>query len=115
MRQKNDLIGTWKLKRHSSFTENVEGLLLYHPNQSMAVVIQGKYMEDGKAVDATIAYAGTFFLEGDCVVHHPSVSNSQSRIGVPQKRFLKLAGHSLFLYENADHSGLVVQWERAIC
>ena len=106
-------MGTWRLVEHSQFGASAQGLLLYHPNGSMAVVITGRLSKKGKAEESVIAYAGRYRVEGAIVVHDPTVSDDPARIGAEQKRFATLRGGMLILSETRDLAkGLVVQWQR---
>jgi len=44
------------------------------------------------------AYAGTFRIEADCVIHHVEVSSLQNWVGTDQVRRMKLEGDRLTLW-----------------
>jgi hypothetical protein len=111
--QSTDLVGTWQLTDHTVFSSEASGLLLYHPNGSMAVVITGKLDKSGSPIDHLIAYAGTFTVEGEYVVHHVTVSDNISRLVEPQRRYATLNGTKLILSETSNLSvGAAATWER---
>ncbi|MGK5089424.1 lipocalin-like domain-containing protein [Bdellovibrionota bacterium FG-2] len=108
-----DLIGTWHLKAHSLYPETFSGILLYLPDLSMSVIIQGQALIDNELRDHTIAYAGTFSIDGPFVCHQVEVSNLAKRLGTTQRRSITLKGRELILSETSDlNQGLRVVWER---
>lgn len=121
MLQAVDLIGRWRLVSWSTrdddgtvahpFGENPEGSLVYtaegwmsallapaaRPPLSSADVLGGDEAERAAAFSTFIAYAGTYDIEGDDVVHRVSVSLFPNWVGTEQRRTAKLNGDTLVL------------------
>ncbi len=93
----NSIIGTWELvslevknSKHilTPFGKNVKGLLIYQSNGFMSGIISGEERpqvssaalfglsekERSEIAKNFIAYAGTFHVENDKIIHHVKVS-----------------------------------------
>jgi hypothetical protein len=119
--QKTDLIGTWKLvsawstrpngERVPLYGEHPIGFLTYTRAGRMTAIISDSQRrplssEDRLAVPMPeraaafsnfVAYAGTFRVEGDRVIHHVEISWLQNWVGTDQVRKMKLEGNRLTL------------------
>ena len=119
----NLLLGTWKLKsfvrqdvatgeRRPALGERPEGYLGYGPDGRMYVlfVAGGRLVPAGDPpTDAEraqlhksmLAYAGTYTIAGDKVVHHIDIAWNNARLGSDQVRLFKLDGDRLTLTPSA--------------
>lgn len=73
--------------------------------------------ERAGAFSTLIAYAGTYTLSGDKVIHHVEIDALQNRVGSDQVRFAKFEGDRLVLKTPPIMRGGVPQtlelvWER---
>jgi hypothetical protein len=102
-----DIIGTWRLVEHSQIDEEMNGLLIYHPNGSMSVLITGKKNK----VEVLIAYSGFYTVHENQVNHEVLVSDKPARLDTSLKRYMKLENRKLILTESLE-SELKVVWER---
>jgi hypothetical protein len=122
----NPLLGTWKLKsfvrqdvapgeRRPALGEHPEGYLGYAPDGRMyalfvaggRVVPAGDQPTDGERVQlhkSMVAYAGTYTIAGDKVVHHIDIAWNNARLGSDQVRFFKLDGDRLTLTTERNKS-----------
>lgn len=115
------LIGTWKLMSVSAWVDDEEvdaapyganpiGFIHYLPNNRMAVVIaygdrkpvRGDRlkapMEDRAEAYATcIAYAGTYEVEDDRIIHTIETSAFPNEVGSKQIRYYRLEGARIYL------------------
>jgi hypothetical protein len=112
----NPLVGTWKLKsyvlttttgeRSTPFGEHPSGFLSYSPDGRMYAIgtaddrimphdIVATDDERVKLHRAMFAYAGTYSVEPDKVIHHVDISWNQVWNGTNQVRFYKLTGDTL--------------------
>ena len=115
------LLGTWKLRSVSSwiggheaeptaYGRNPIGFIHYLPGCRMAATIAygGRAQMAGDRLNATdraraeayasfIAYAGTYRVEGNRVIHRVEVSAYQNDVGSDQVRFYHLLGDTLLL------------------
>ena len=112
----NPLVGTWKLtsyvmttttgERSTPFGEHPNGYLSYAPDGRMHAIgtAEGRMLphdvaatdeERAKLHRTMFAYAGTYTVEPDKVIHHVDVSWNQVWNGTDQVRFYKLAGTTL--------------------
>jgi hypothetical protein len=111
----NPLVGTWKLKsyvltttdeRSTPFGEHPSGFLSYSPDRRMYAIgtaddrikphdIVATNDERVKLHRAMFAYAGTYSVEPDKVIHHVDISWNQVWNGTNQVRFYKLTGDTL--------------------
>jgi hypothetical protein len=108
----NSLVGTWKLKsyvmtttgeRSTPFGEHPTGYLSYSPDGRMYAIgtaddrimphdIAATDDERAKLHRTMFAYAGTYSIEPDKVIHHVDISWNQVWSGTDQVRFYKLSG-----------------------
>lgn len=122
----NLLLGTWKLKsfvrkdvatgeRRPGLDEHPEGFLGYGPDGRMyAIFVAGDRVvpagsqptdeERAQLHKSMLAYAGTYKIAGDRVVHHIDVAWNNARIGSDQVRFFKLDGDRLTLTTERNKS-----------
>jgi hypothetical protein len=122
----NPLFGTWKLKSfvrkdvatgesRPALGEHPEGYLGYAPDGRMyalfvaggRVVPAGDQPTDDERVQlhkSMLAYAGTYTIAGDKVVHHIDVAWNNARLGSDQVRFFKLNGDGLTLTTERNKS-----------
>jgi hypothetical protein len=113
------LVGTWKLhafvhealpsgERTDEFGDNPTGYLTYTRDGRMHAILMRRDRPKPRALIPTkaelaklhatmVAYAGTFTVEKDEVVHHIDVSWNQTWNGTDQRRFWKLEGDVLTL------------------
>jgi len=119
---KDALVGSWKLVSSTDTTEKGEtrnsfgggavGFLTYTADGRMMVIIShagrkplsvpdyiGAAAEERSAAFSTfIAYAGTYTVEAQRVIHHVQVASLQNRVGTDQVRtIVKLEGERLIL------------------
>lgn len=116
-----DFYGTWKLRSVSAWIDGREvnpaaygphptGFIHYLPGGRMAAVIaydgrkpmkgdrlKAAESEKAEAYASFLAYAGTFRVEGDKVVHHVEASAYQNDVGSEQVRFFRRDGDTLHL------------------
>jgi hypothetical protein len=111
------LIGTWQLKsfirevsgtgeRFDAMGAHPDGYLSYSKDGRMYVIM----VEDGRTkphepvpndaeraqlYNSMVAYAGTYTVEGNKVVHHVDISWNDAWTGTDQVRFLTLEGDTL--------------------
>jgi len=113
----NPLLGTWKLKawvreltetgeKISPFGEHPDGYLSYSADGRIYAIatsdnrvkprnVSPDDEERVKLHQTMFAYAGTYTLEGDKVIHHVDISWNQAWTGTDQVRFYKLDGNIL--------------------
>ncbi len=136
----NALLGTWKLKSFVQLLETGERLNVYgeHPDGYISYSADGrmygmgtsdnrKKPRDDNPTDqeqinlfqTMFAYAGTYAVEGDRVVHRVDISWNQSFTGTEQIRFYELVGDVLTIttaptkYMVDGREGhLVAVWEK---
>ena len=116
---KNALLGTWRLKSYlvtgaagerlnPPYGESPTGFLIYSADGRMQVIGVAKNRrapqvanppdEERLALyDTLFAYAGTFSVEGDKVVHHIDISWNEAWTGTDQIRILEMRGNILTL------------------
>ncbi|UHC17662.1 lipocalin-like domain-containing protein [Methylobacterium currus] len=116
-----DFHGTWKLRSVSAWVDGREvnpaaygqhptGFIHYLPGGRMAAVIsydgrrpmrgdrlKAAESEKAEAYASFLAYAGTFRVEGDKVIHHVEASAYQNDVGSEQVRFFRRDGDTLHL------------------
>jgi hypothetical protein len=122
----NPLLGTWKLKsfvrqdvasgeRRPALGEHPEGYLGYAPDGRMYALFvaggraapAGDPPTDAERVElykSMLAYAGTYMIDGDKVVHHIDTAWNNARLGSDQVRFFKLDGDTLTLTTERNKS-----------
>jgi hypothetical protein len=114
------LYGTWRLlsnvrevvgtgERANIFGEAPHGLLTYGRDGRMSAIIVGdnrpKPTDLAKLTDqeraelfkTMVAYAGTFTVEGDRVVHHVDISWNENWTGTAQVRHFRIEGRRLVI------------------
>jgi hypothetical protein len=135
------LLGTWKLKswvrevagtgeRYNQAGEHPDGYLSYSADGRMYAFIlwdnlvrpRGAVPTDEERVklhQTMLAYAGTYTVEGDKVIHHLDASWDQTLTGTDQVRFFKLDGNILTIKTGPNRSLVdgregqaVLVWER---
>lgn len=121
MLQRDDLIGRWRLVSWSTrdddgtvahpFGEDPEGSLVYTADGWMSAILApadrpplsttdflgGEEAERAEAFSTFIAYAGTYDIEEDDVVHQVTVSLLPNWVGSDQRRRAELVGDELVL------------------
>jgi hypothetical protein len=120
------LLGTWKLKswvrevagageRYNQAGEHPDGYLSYSADGRMYAFIlwdsrvrpRGAVPTDEERVklhQTMLAYAGTYTVEGDKVIHHLDASWDQTLTGTDQVRFFKLDGNILTIKTGPNRS-----------
>jgi len=138
--RETELLGTWKLKsfvqmlasgeRHHIYGEHPDGYISYSADGRM----YGIGTSDGRVIqrnenpaDADViylyntlfAYAGTYTVEGDKVIHRVDISWNQAFTGTEQVRHYKLDGNVLTLTTapqkftiDGREGHLVAVWEK---
>jgi hypothetical protein len=137
----NPVLGTWKLKsfvrevlatgeRYNQMGEHPQGYLSYSPDGRMyAIITWDKRIKPHDAAPTDeertklhrtmTAYAGTYTLETDKVIHHVDISWNEAWTGTDQVRFYKLDGNTLTITsapnkspaDGRDGRGILV-WEK---
>jgi Lipocalin-like domain len=124
--EESQLLGTWKLKswvrevagtgeRYNQAGEHPDGYISYSADGRMYAFIiwdnrirpRGAVPTDEERVklhQTMLAYAGTYTVLGDKVVHHRDASWDQTLIGTDQVRFFKLDGNMLTIRTGLDRS-----------
>ena len=122
----NPLLGTWKLKsfvrqdvatgeRRPALGDRPEGYLGYAPDGRMyalfvaggRVAPAGDQPTDAERIQlhkSMLAYAGTYTIAGDRVVHHIDIAWNNARLGSDQVQFFKLDGDRLTLTTERNKS-----------
>jgi hypothetical protein len=122
----NLLLGTWRLKsfirqdvatggRRPALGEHAEGYLGYAPDGRMYAlfVAGGRVVPAGDAPTdderaqlhkSMVAYAGTYTIAGDKVIHHIDIAWNNARLGSDQVRFFRLDGDRLTLTTERNKS-----------
>ena len=136
----NPLVGTWKLKSFVTTTTTGEKSSPFgeHPNGYLSYSADGRMHAIGTAAGRIVphevvptdeerlklhktmfAYAGTYSLESDKVIHHVDISWNQAWNGTDQVRFYKLTGKTLTITTARSKSPLngregvsVLVWEK---
>jgi hypothetical protein len=125
---KNPVLGTWKLKSFvrevtatgeniNQFGEHPIGYLSYSADGRMYAIATSDSRvkprdanpadeERAKLHQTMFAYAGTFTLEGEKVVHHLDISRNQHWSGTDLVRFYKLDG-SILTITTAPNKSMV--------
>jgi Lipocalin-like domain len=114
----NPLVGTWRVtslvtettnhERYNQLGDRPTGYLSYSADGQMSIIIVagdrpaplGNVPTDAerlKLFETMIAYAGSYRVDGDKVIHHIDVAWNGERIGTDQVRFFTLSGNSLTL------------------
>ncbi len=114
----NPALGTWKLKayvvttsegeRLTPYGESPTGYLSYSADGRMQVIAAaaGRVVSDGvpqpdnqkiALYDTMFAYAGTYSLTADKLIHHVDISWNQSWSGTDQIRHFQVSGNTLTL------------------
>jgi Lipocalin-like domain len=123
---KESLVGTWKLVSITQTTEkgevehfwgeNPTGFLTYTSDDRVSVVIAGSDRKPSstspppsgqrpEGFPTFMAYAGSYTLAGDKVIHHIEVCSAQDLVNTEQVRSVKLQGNRLTLRWGASHGG----------
>jgi hypothetical protein len=132
----NPVLGTWKLKsfvrevsatgeRYNQMGEHPTGYLSYSSDGRMYAIITGDHRikphdvaptdEDRAKLHRTLtAYAGTYTLDVEKVIHHVDVSWNEAWTGTDQVRFYKLGGNTLTITSAPNKSPVDGREGRAI-
>jgi hypothetical protein len=137
----NPILGTWKLKsfvrevlptgeRYNQFGEHPDGYLSYSPDGRMYAILTWDNRikphdvvptdeEQAKLYRTMAAYAGTYTVDADKVIHHVDISWNQAFTGTDQIRFYKLDGNTLTITTAPNKSmvdgregRLILVWEK---
>jgi hypothetical protein len=122
----NVLLGTWKLKsfvRQDVATGQRRPALGDHPDGYLGHGVDGRmyalFVAGGRVVPVAdqptdeervqlhrsmVAYAGTYLIAGDKVIHHIDIAWNNARLGSDQVRFFKLDGDRLTLTTERNKS-----------
>jgi hypothetical protein len=135
------VIGTWKLlsyvrevlgsdERFNQFGDDPAGYLGYSQDGRMYAIFVRQHRitpsdvvptdEEGvKLLGTMVAYAGSFTLHDDRVVHHIDVSWNQAWTGTDQTRYYKLEGDILTIttapyrsYQDGRQGRSVLVWKK---
>jgi hypothetical protein len=136
----NPITGTWKLKSYvreaagksyNLMGEHPNGYLHYLPDGRMsAILVWDNRIKPGdvtptddervKLHRSMTAYAGTYALEADKIIHHVDVSWNEAWTGTDQIRFYKLEGDTLTITSalakhpsDGSEGRSVLVWEKA--
>ena len=138
---RQSVLGTWKLisyvrevlgsdERFDQFGENPAGYLGYSADGRMyAIFVRQDRITPGdvvptdeegvKLLGTMVAYAGTFTLDAEKVVHHIDVSWNQAWTGTDQFRYYHLNGDVLTIttapyrsYQDGRQGRSVLIWEK---
>jgi len=115
----NPLLGTWKLKslvreviatgeKNEILGEHPDGYISYSPDGRMYTIGTADNRikptaavptdeEQAKLYQTMFAYAGTYTVDAEKVIHHLDISWNQAWTGTDQIRFYKLDGNTLTL------------------
>ena len=132
----NPLLGTWKLQslvyeviatgvRSMPFGEHPNGYLSYSLDGRMYVIL---VMEDRpkprdlvptdeekvKLQESMLAYAGTYTVDGEKVVHQLDISWNESWTGTDQVRFYKVDGDTLTITTAPGRSPFTGEERRSV-
>jgi hypothetical protein len=137
----NPLLGTWKLKAYlvttaagaapAPFGVNPTGYLRYCDDGRMQVIGAAKDRtppggaaptdaERAALYDSMFAYAGSYSVQGNKVIHHVDVSWNESWTGTEQIRLFEVSGNTLTLSTRiADpstgvESSYALIWEKLV-
>jgi hypothetical protein len=139
----NPVIGTWKLQsfvrevlgtgeRYNQLGEHPNGFIGYSPDGRMYVLIVagdrvkplGPSETDTERIQlykSMIAYAGSYTIKGDKVIHHVDISWNGARAGTDQTRFFKVEGDTLTIKTAPNKSPIdgregigILVWERVL-
>jgi hypothetical protein len=137
----NPVIGTWRLQsyvrevsatgqRYNLFGDKPDGYIGYAPDGRMyALFINTDRVqprdavptdeEKAKLFSTVTAYAGTYTLDSEKVVHHVDVSWNQAWTGTDQVRFYKLEGDTLTIttapyksYADGQEGRSILVWKK---
>ena len=137
----NPILGTWKLRslvfeaiatgqRSSPFGDHPVGYLGYSLDGRMFAILVADDRpkprdqvptdeEKAKLQESMLAYAGTYTVDGEKVIHHVDISWNQSWTGTDQVRFYKLDSDTLTLTSapaknpiNGEEGRFIVVWEK---
>ena len=130
----NPLLGTWRLQsfvyevigtgaRSKPFGEHPIGFLSYSPDGRMYVILVAEDRpkphdvvptdEEKVTLDGSmVAYAGTYTVDREKVVHHVDVSWNEYWTGTDQVRFYKFDGDTLTITTAPGPSPLIAGVER---
>jgi Lipocalin-like domain len=133
------LLGTWKLKSYvvttaagaqpTPYGENPTGYLSYTADGRMQVIAaaNGRIVPAGSSppdderlalYDTMFAYAGTYSIDGDKVVHHVDISWNEVWTGTDQVRHFEVKGNTLTLTtritdsDSGTETHYAVVWEK---
>lgn len=122
---KSDLVGTWKLvsskdtnekgEVKDSYGRNPTGFLTYTADGRMIVLITtdgrkplsvpdwvaAPAEERAEAFATSIAYAGTYTLSGDKVIHHVEAASMQNLVNTDLVRFMAKVGRDQLILRTA--------------
>jgi hypothetical protein len=137
----NPVLGTWKLKswvrevmatgeKFNQMGEHPNGYLSYSADGRMYAIITADNRtkpseanptaeERGKLHQTMSAYAGTYTVQADKVIHHVDISWNETWTGTDQVRFFKLDGNILTIAASPNKSPMdgsegrtVLAWEK---
>jgi len=141
MASANPLLGTWMLKAYvvttaagegpAPYGRNPTGYLIYSADGRMQVIAAAKGRiapraagppenERAALYDTMFAYAGTYSVHGDKVIHYVDVSWNQSWTGTEQIRLFEVRGNTLTLSTriadptSGSESHYALIWEKLV-
>ena len=137
----NPVLGTWKLKswvreivgtgeKVNPLGEHPNGYISYSADGRMYAIITADNRTKPSDVNPTpderaklhqtlVAYAGTYTVEGDKVIHRVDISWNEAWTGTDQVRFVKIDGNTLTITtagqknpQDGRESRAVLVWEK---
>jgi hypothetical protein len=137
----NPILGTWKLKsfvrevaatgeKINQMGERPNGFLSYSADGRMYAILTADNRNKPSDVNPTpeeraklhqtmTAYAGTYTVQGDKVIHHVDISWNEAWTGTDQVRFFKIDGNILTITAAPNKSPMdgregraVIVWEK---
>jgi Lipocalin-like domain len=137
----NPVLGTWKLKsafreviatgeKINQFGEHPNGYISYSADGRMYAIVTADNRIKPRDANPTdeqrvklhqtiVAYAGTFTVQADKVIHNVDISWNEAWTGTDQVRFFKLDGNILTITTAPDRSPIdgregrsVLVWEK---
>jgi hypothetical protein len=141
MAEANPLLGTWRLKKYvvttatgerpTPYGDHPTGYLSYSADGRMQVIVaaSGRIALDGvgsldndrvSLYDTMFAYAGTYSIEVDKIIHHVDISWNEAWTGTDQSRLFELTGNRLTLTTRipdpatGTESHYAAEWEKVV-
>lgn len=113
------LVGMWRLvsmtridaEGNQNEAEVLTGLLVYTPEGWMTEALD--YILSGSELARThVFYAGRYRVEGESVIHLPSIHTNPDLVGLELPRGFTVSGDRFTLTAPNPNGSAVLQWER---